>query len=225
MLIAVTIIILVGMAFFVYASASIGSGVYIKAICRGRKSNRSIALTFDDGPDPEITPMLLDTLKEYNIKATFFCIGSKVVQYPHIVKRMVDEGHNVGNHTFTHAPFFPILAHAKMVKELEDTALALDNACGYQVKIFRPPFGVTNPLVASAVKRLGYTTVGWSIRSLDTVKWLSLSRVIGRVESRLSPGSIILLHDNRPRCVELVRQLAGLIYQKGYTIKRFDEIL
>lgn len=210
--------------FFIYASLSIQSGVYIKAVCRGDSRKNQIALTFDDGPDPETTPELLDTLKRYNVRAAFFCIGKRACQYPEIVKRMADEGHLVGNHTFSHASIFPVLSQKKMQKELIDAEKVISEIIGDRVKYFRPPFGITNPMISRAVSGLGYTTIGWNLRSFDTFAFLGQERIQREIERKLSNGSILLLHDDRKGCAQLVDSILQYAERRGYLVTRVDEM-
>mgnify|MGYP006379987353 FL=1 len=104
----IAIVVLCVLAFLVWASADIGSGIYLKSYCHKPTSEKILALTFDDGPDEEMTPKVIAILKQYNIKATFFMIGSKAAQLPHIVREIVAEGHSIGNHTYSHKGVFPI---------------------------------------------------------------------------------------------------------------------
>ena len=103
------IIISFVLLFFIWASADIRSGIYLRCICKGSRVDKAVALTFDDGPDPIHTPRILDILAENNIKATFFLIGSKIETYPELVKRIYKEGHIIGNHTFSHSPSYTLL--------------------------------------------------------------------------------------------------------------------
>jgi len=220
MLIAVIICLLL---FAVYASLFIGSGVYVKAFCRGKGNGKIIALTFDDGPDPVWTPKVLEVLKRYNVKATFFCIGQKVELYPKLVEQLLGDGHLIGNHTFYHKSWFPLLSKSKMVAELQRFDEAVVNISGQKVSLFRPPFGVTNPTIAAAVISLGYRVVGWSIRSFDTVK-SERSTVLRRIIRKCHCGGVILLHDNIAQCDWLVEQVIVHLLSEGYEIKRLDEL-
>lgn len=205
-----------------YASVSISAGVYVKAFCRAKSSSKAIALTFDDGPDPVWTPKVLEVLRRYNVKATFFCIGDKVEKHPQLVKMLIEEGHIVGNHTYYHTSFFPLLSTKKMVDELQLCNEALTNITGEPITLFRPPFGVTNPTVGAAVRRLGYKVIGWSIRSFDTVK-SEREKVLKRILKKAHAGGIILMHDNLENSDWLVEQVIVHLQERGYVIKRLDE--
>lgn len=207
----------------VYASVSISAGVYVKAFCRAKGNSKSIALTFDDGPDSVWTPKVLEVLRRYNVKATFFCIGDKVEKHPQLVKMLIEEGHIVGNHTYYHTSFFPLLSTKKMVDELQRCNEALTNITGESITLFRPPFGVTNPTIAASVRELGYKVVGWSIRSFDTVK-SEREKVLRRILKKAHAGGVILMHDNLENSDWLVEQVIVNLHEQGYEIKRLDEL-
>ena len=209
-------IFLVVAAFLFYASFNISSGVYLKAFCRMSANEKQIALTFDDGPHPEHTPQVLDVLKQYNVKATFFIIGERIAGNETVLKRMLAEGHQIGNHSFSHKNTFPLLGAKRMAADLLQCEQAIVRATGYQPKWFRPPFGVTNPNVAKAVRIRGYKVAGWSIRSLDTVK-SGKDKVVRRIIAHLHPGAVVLLHDHLPNTPYVVEQVIRQAKEKGYS--------
>ncbi len=211
------------MAFLVWASADISSNIYLKTICKSDTKDQVAALTFDDGPDEVMTERVLDVLKRHDIKATFFLIGEKVEKFPHIVKRIVEEGHIVANHTYSHSGLFPLSSSAKVKEELQRCNDSIYNAVGLRIKLFRPPFGVTNPIIGKMVRRNDYTTIGWSIRSLDTVK--SREDVAKKVEIQLHPGAIILLHDRCENADVLLENIITSAIEKGYRFVSLDEML
>ena len=155
------------LSFLVYASYSIQSGIYLRSFCKKRTTEKVVALTFDDGPDPIQTPKVLKVLKEYQATACFFCIGHKIKGNEALLKSMVTEGHLIGNHSYSHSGLFPLYGLSKMKKDLQTCQCELERVTSQPVTLFRPPFGVTNPTIAKAVRQLGYTSIGWSIRTLD----------------------------------------------------------
>lgn len=209
----------------VYASAAIGSGVYVKAACRAATDEKVVALTFDDAPDPIQTPRVLEVLRQHHVQATFFCIGNRVEAHPDIVRQIVAEGHLIGNHSYNHSNRFPLFSRRKMQLDMErcDVALAQCAPVGNAMKLFRPPFGVTNPTVASAVKSLGYTVIGWNVRSFDTIR--NPDAAFKRVCNRISPGSIVLLHDRLPDSHTLLGRLLEYLHDNGYRVERADRML
>lgn len=209
--------------FLFRASYDIGSGVYLKAFCRKETRQKVVALTFDDGPDSVQTPRVLQVLKEEQVPACFFCIGSKVAGNEALIERMVADGHLIGNHSWSHSRMFPLYSLRRMKGELQACQSALEKVTLQPVNLFRPPFGVTNPTVAKAVRQLGYRTIGWNIRTFDT-QHPSPERVLRRIRKRLRPGSIILLHDRMPGSDALLKQVIGLLKKEGYTVVRPDEL-
>ena len=197
--------------FLVWASADIASGIYLKAICKGRTTDKVVSLTFDDGPDGDMTPRVLDILQQYGITATFFLIGNRVKNNPDIVARLYKEGHIVANHTYSHLSTFPLSGSSRVKQEIEDTNKAIFSVVGKVPHLFRPPFGVTNPIIGKVVKQKGLTTIGWSIRSLDTISSRSRNEVCEKVVGSLHPGAIILLHDVCQSTDVLLKQLIPMI--------------
>lgn len=155
--------------FMVWASASIRSGVYVRAFCREKTDRKVVYLTFDDGPHPPETERVLDVLRERGARATFFLIGSKVSGNEAVLRRMLEEGHALGLHTYSHAGTFPLLSFDKMLADVNEGKRAVESVAGKKISLFRPPFGVTNPTIAKVVRTLGLHTVGWDVRSFDTM--------------------------------------------------------
>lgn len=202
--------------YLVYASYYIGSGVYIKTICKPEKEG--VVLTFDDGVDEVQTPKVLDVLKKYDVKAIFFIIGEKAEKYPEIVKRILADGHKIGIHSYTHKPIFPILSYDNMHKEVWDTKEILEKISGETIDLFRPPFGVTNPNVAKVVEELNLKTIGWNIRSFDTDMSQDRHQVAERVTKKITGKDIILLHDNRMGSEVLLEELLKNIENLGHKV-------
>jgi peptidoglycan/xylan/chitin deacetylase (PgdA/CDA1 family) len=221
MVIAIIAVALVGVA--VWASADVGSGVWVRTLCRARRRDRVVALTFDDGPHPDRTPVILDILARHGAEAAFFVIGERAVAHPGIVQRMVDEGHAVGNHTFGHRACFPLAGAGSMRRDIEECSAVITRITGRRPQLFRPPFGVTNPSLARALGG-GYTVAGWSVRSLDTVSRWSRERVFRRVRRRLRPGAVVLLHDDREGGDRLLEMILTHIESAGYRVERFDKM-
>ena len=155
--------------FMIWASASIRSGVYVRAFCGEKTDRKVVYLTFDDGPHPPETERVLDVLRERGARATFFLIGSKVSGNEAVLRRMLEEGHALGLHTYSHAGTFPLLSFDKMLADVNEGKRAVESVAGKKISLFRPPFGVTNPTIAKVVRTLGLRTVGWDVRSFDTM--------------------------------------------------------
>ena len=222
----IIIVILAGvLAFLVWASADISSGIYVRALCRKKTEEKVVALTFDYGPDGDSTERVLDVLGKYGVHATFFLIGKKAEQYPELVRRMVEEGHTIGMHTYSHSPFFPLWNSRKVKAEIEENREALYRITGRRVRLFRPPFGVTNPIIGKVLKQSGYDCIGWSIRSFDTVERKERSSILEKIDRRLSPGDIVLLHDRCPGADRLVEDILKMMADKGFRPVSADKLL
>ncbi len=207
-----------------YGSYFIDSGFYLKTICRASTNQKIVSITFDDGPVPEITPAVLDLLKEHRVKAAFFCIGKNIPGNEDLLKRMLDEGHVIGNHSFSHDFWFDLNTSKAMERDLLHTETLINAATGLKPIFFRPPYGVTTPHLAKAVNKLNYKTIGWNIRSLDT-STPDHERVLERIENGLCPGSILLFHDRMPETVQLLQRVLTLLEKKGYSVIPLDELI
>ena len=130
----------------------------------------------------------------------------------------------IGNHSFTHTNHFPLYSLSRMKNDLQACQSALEQVTSQKIKLFRPPFGVTNPTIAKVVRILGYTPIGWNIRTFDT-QHPSKEKVLRRIQNRLRPGSIILLHDRMPNSDLLLKEILNLIKEQGYTVVRLDKML
>ncbi|HET8804455.1 MAG TPA: polysaccharide deacetylase family protein [Aequorivita sp.] len=171
-----------------------------------KTSENHISITFDDGPNPDFTPKVLSLLKENNAKATFFLIGKNAERHPEIVRQIIEDGHTIGNHSYSHSRNFGFFSSEKVAAELNQSNAILKKITGNEIKMFRPPFGVTNPNIKKALKNTGHFSIGWSKRSLDTTN-LSEEKILKRIISNLKRGDIILLHDTNAKTVAVLEQL------------------
>ncbi|MBQ8652282.1 MAG: polysaccharide deacetylase family protein [Alistipes sp.] len=220
----VIVILLLGvLAALVWASADIGSGVYLKALCRAESADKVVALTFDDGPDADSTPRVLDLLKRHGVRATFFVVGEQARQNPELIHRMVAEGHTVAGHSYYHLPQSTLWSSQRYTEELFRCNDVVARLTGLRMRLYRPPFGVTNPPIARAVKNLGLIPVGWSVRSLDTIT-KDTDRVVDRVMRGLRGGDVILLHDRLENSEELLEKLLTALRTQHYTTATVDEL-
>ena len=199
-LVSVVIIVSV-MAYFFYASYSIRACIYMRVFCCKKTEEKIIAITFDDGPDPIQTPKVLKVLREKHIPACFFCIGNKIKGNEELLRQIIKEGHRIGNHSFSHSGYFPLYTFKRMCHDLITCQQELEKVTGQPVRWFRPPFGVTNPTLAKAVRRLGH------------------------IKKRLVPGSILLLHDRMPDSDRLLVQVLDFIEKEGYTVVALDRLI
>lgn len=196
---------------------------FIRSLHHNPAAPKQIALTFDDGPAAN-TQAILDLLKAENVQAGFFCIGKNARQDPDTVKRWDDEGHLVGNHSYNHGFNFDWLPVSKMAAELERTNTLIAEIIGKKPLLFRPPYGVTNPNLAKAIKKTGMLSVGWSIRSFDTTA-KDPQALLHRILTRMKGGDVILLHDSMDITCEILTTLIHTAREKGYTFVRPDRLL
>jgi len=195
------------------------SGVFGRV--RTTTGRDTIALTFDDGPDPASTPPLLDLLRERGVRATFFVVGERVRAHPAIVRRCAEEGHAIGNHSDRHRYDLNFRLRSGMRREMEACQEAVRVAAGVTPRLYRPPVGLMNPAVVPAARELGMEVVGWSIRSLDTRRGDAAERVI----PRLRPGAIVLLHDGArdpAHVVATARRILDVALERGLVPDRLE---
>ena len=198
----------------------------------GDLKQKKIALTFDDGPNAVYTPQILDILKRYNVKATFFLIGKNVDREPLVAKRIADEGHCIGNHSYIH-PDFMFENNLLIEEQLKKTEAALKKAAGVTTRLFRPPYGGEDRRVVVEAEKLGYVIVEWSVSGGNGWEEIRAERIIQNVVPETRNGSIILLHDgNRlakdPPRAQVVAALPVIIVslqKKGYIFVTIPELL
>ncbi len=196
-------------------------------ICRGSTAQKRVALTFDDGPDAESTPALLDWLREEKISAAFFAVGARVTAHPEVAVRIVREGHLLENHSYSHSYATNFFGVARLREEMRRTQNAVQEATGRAPQLFRPPMGLSNPRTFRAAKLEGLRVIGWSARGLDT-QCADPEVVVRRILRRVRPGGIILLHDgNIPaaRVLATVKLLLAGLRARGYEVVRVDKLL
>ncbi|HOO98758.1 MAG TPA: polysaccharide deacetylase family protein [Bacteroidales bacterium] len=217
-------IIIAYTALLAWGSADISSGMYVKALCRGNMEKRTIALTFDDGPDIRVTPALLDLLAANNIKAAFFVTGKNAEKHPDIIRRIDRDGHIIGAHSWSHSIFYDLFSRSSMLAEIEKTEELTGSLINKKLKLFRPPFGVTNPPLADVLRHKNYHVIGWSLRSLDTaIK--DENRLFSRITARIKQGDIILLHDTMEKTVNVTEKFIKFAAQNEFSFERLDNHL
>jgi len=210
-------------ALVVWGSFDIELEYFVNSITHKRTKTKEIALTFDDGPT-EFTPKFLDILKEKNVKATFFCIGKQIEKYPETFQRIIAEGHSVGNHTVSHSDNTGFLSTSKMVEEIEKCDEIILKIGNITTHLYRPPFGVTNPNIAKAIKKTQKQSIGWNVRSFDTITD-DEKKIYQKVTKGLKKGSIILLHDTSEKTYRVLVDLLVFLKDKNYSTFTVDSIL
>ena len=202
-------------------------------------SEGRIALTFDDGPDPRTTPPVLDALREHNVKATFFVVGSQVAKHPDLLRRIMEEGHAIGNHTYDHADMSE-LSPRRMRAELRSTQQAVDDALGYHhpMVLMRPPYGnpyfegsQALPAFREVVRGEGLIPVAWTVDPGDYRRGGlpgGIVRAVVRAEEGGREGEgdeVLLLHDNHEQTAQALPQIIDYYEGKGRTFADVDELL
>jgi len=170
------------------------STLFGTAVHRGPEGKRQVALTFDDGPDPTWTLQVASVLRRFAIPGTFFCIGREAERRPDIVRALRDEGHEVGNHSYSHGNLW-FRSPAQVRVEIQRCQAALTDILGIPPGVFRPPFGDRGPQVLNEARKLNLETVLWSLDSKDWRPRASAERLSDRVRRQVHAGAILLFHD------------------------------
>ncbi|MDO7875809.1 polysaccharide deacetylase family protein [Hymenobacter sp. ASUV-10] len=206
-----------------YGSARVESSFFVKTVCHGPASRQQIALTFDDGPT-EMTLEILAILRRHSVAATFFCIGQRVNQWPDIVRQAHAEGHIIGNHSFSHGYWFDLFSTIQFQQELQLTNQAIQTAIGRQPALFRPPYGVTTPNLAWAIRQRKLTCVGWNVRTMDTVI-TNETKLLARAVNALAPGTIFLFHDHVASTARMLEAFILEARNRGYEFVNLNQLL
>jgi len=191
----------------------IGLNFHLNSVNSLNTTEKKVLLTFDDGPHAN-TVKVLEVLKKHDVKAIFFIIGKNIVGNEAILKQIVADEHQIGNHSFSHHHFIDLWSTKRVTDDFKVCQKLIEQ---YQAntKLFRPPYGVTNPNIAKALKQLNLQSIGWNVRSYDTsIK--DVEKINQRVLSQLKPGAIILLHDRLDFMPELLETLIPAIRENGY---------
>ncbi len=212
--IVVGILLFAYITFLSWASSNIRSNVFLKSISQVEKGK--LAITFDDGPS-EVTNEFLDVLQKHNVSATFFLIGKKIQGNEEIVKRIVADGHAIGSHSYRHDYLYAVKSSKNIENDLVDCSAAIEQVTGNKPQLFRPPFGVTTPRLASAVKRLGLYSVGWTIRTNDGVE-ADPRKIEDNIFKKELSGSIVLFHDTNRKSLGPLKKLIATTKELGIEI-------
>ncbi|HIW31231.1 MAG TPA: polysaccharide deacetylase family protein [Candidatus Paenibacillus intestinavium] len=189
-------------------------------------TKKYVALTFDDGPDTKYTPAILDILKQYNVKATFFVVGTQVEKLGSVLQRIVDEGHTIGNHSYAHKDLTK-LTNKEILAQIEQTDKLIQDVIGFKPDWIRAPYGAVNDVVRDAMKNDSRSFVGWNI---DTRDWAgtSVKEMRKMINDDTKPDSIILMHSfggkHISNTVELLPYIIQDLQDKGFTLVTLDEL-
>ena len=207
-----------------YGCYYVGSNFFIKIICAANTSRKEIAISFDDGPATSYTPQILQLLQQDNIKATFFCIGNRIAGNENILQQIIADGHIIGNHSYSHHFWFDMFSSKKMLDDLRMMDEELKRVTGLQPKLFRPPYGVTNPNLKKAILSGNYTPVGWSVRSMDTVI-KDEKKLLDKINRSIKPGAVFLFHDTSATTLHILPAFIKEVKNSGYQIITLDKLL
>jgi peptidoglycan-N-acetylglucosamine deacetylase len=192
------------------------------------KDGKQVALTFDDGPDAIVTPKILDILKENDIKATFFILGNRAEAHPETVRRIKEEGHAIGNHSWSH-PNFTELSMEEAMNQVMNTQNELNDIIGYRPSLFRPPYGALDKEKEEAIQNMDLAIVNWSV---DTMDWSGLPapEIMGIIHKQLKPGGIILQHtangkNHLANTLEALQLLIPDLKEQGYSFVTIPKLL
>jgi peptidoglycan/xylan/chitin deacetylase (PgdA/CDA1 family) len=220
------------LALFADGIARPGSRILCPTVARGPRNRRRVALTFDDGPDPEVTPAVLDALAQHGARATFFNIGRSLEEHPQLARRLVAEGHELGNHSWRHSRWQNLYGADGHAREIERGEQAIAAVTGSRVRpLYRPPIGLKSPQLARVADRHQLTLVAWSLHSHDT-RSTDPERVVQHVLKKIQPGDIVLMHDGHDRpgrhrtiCAQAVPAILQGLREKGLECVTVSELL
>ncbi len=198
------------------------SFVFGRALGRLPSGERSVALTFDDGPNPEATPAILDVLAASDVRATFFVLGRHAERWPRLVRRVAEEGHAIGNHGYFHRKLH-LRGPRYVRRDLELGTRAIVAASGVTPRLFRAPHGFRSPWVSSIAHSMGQRTVGWSLGVWDSAR-PGVDSIVERTVSGARSGSVLLLHDgdgydpvgDRMQTAQAIPRIVAELKARGY---------
>lgn len=192
-------------------------------VSRTKSSTSKVILSFDDGPNSENTPLILSVLKKYSVGAIFFVIGEKAENNPEILKQIHTDGHIVGNHTYSHPNLFSAYSAQKVMNEIAKCDEVIESILNEKPKLFRPPIGYTNPIIARVLRKLNKQAVGWELRSYDTVL-KNPTALKDRLLKLIKPSQIILLHDNLDQSAQMLDEFIDAAKKNGIIFANTEDI-
>ena len=205
-----------------------GLGFFLPIISRGKPGINGVALSFDDGPSPESTPILLGLLARHRLQATFFVVGEKAANHPELISDILRQGHTIGNHSWKHDNFLMLRTPKALEEDIHKTQKILKKT-GIQPLIFRPPAGITNPHLKQVLAGENLIAITYSCRAFDRGN-RSIGNLAGRILNHLKPGDIIMLHDLPPKQDKLLnywqKEMDHLFasLNKNYTVVSLEKI-
>ena len=204
-------------------------GFFLPVISRGTDRSKAIVLTFDDGPTPETTPLILELLARYDHKATFFVVGEKAKKYPKLIRDILAAGHSIGNHSWKHDCFLMLRKRRILQQDIQKTQQQLA-VSGIRPLLFRPPVGITNPLLKSVLEEEGMTALTYSCRAFDGGN-RRIEKLAQRIMKNIRPGDIVLLHDLLPvgapvaALLTELNELFSALQSAGYSVAPLEKMI
>ena len=202
---------------------------FLPLISKAKKCENGIAITFDDGPDPVSTPIILKLLARYNLQATFFVVGIRAARYPELIKEILRQGHTIGNHSWDHDYFLMLRSIKRLQEDIHKTQNALIQS-GIQPRLFRPPVGITGSRLGKVLEKENLIAVTYSCRALDRGN-RNIDDLAAKILGKLQPGDIIMLHDlplaTKEQAVRWQKELDSLFatLEKQYTITSLAKLI
>jgi peptidoglycan/xylan/chitin deacetylase (PgdA/CDA1 family) len=216
------------LAVFVWGIIDLRSQFFLKAYIRNRDETSGVCLTFDDGPDPDLTSEVIERLSRYAMKATFFVIAERAVKYPALVKQAHDRGHIIACHDLSHGAFSNLRFSSSMINDFAAAQKIIQNIIGKKPLLYRPPVGLANPHLGTALSRLSMYCIGWSRSARDGGnRRLNKIRCIAKLAKA---GEVVLLHDCLPKpdykkeYLDQLEKLLESVKAKGLSTLGIDEM-
>ncbi len=205
------------------------SGVFARPLLAVSTSRLEVALTFDDGPNPDLTPAILEALEARGHRATFFVVGSRAERHPELLAEITRRGHGLANHSYRHSPLTPFRSPTALARELRRVGELLPGARG--ARFFRAPVGLLSPRVSAAARLAGLDLVGWTASARDGGPWTTERGALRRLVPHLAPGAILVLHDGPralgrpPLAPVILPRLLDELDRRGLRSVPLDELL
>lgn len=210
-------------ATLILGSTKIGLNFYFFSYNNSKTAEKEIAITFDDGPHPIVTTKLINVLEKHQAKATFFCLGKNISANKSVAKSADQKGHILGNHSYSHHKWFDLFSAKKMAAEIDATKSEIERSIGKRPTFFRPPYGVTNPNLKKALEKSNMFSIGWSLRSFDTIR--DADKVLKKLKSKTKPGDIVLFHDTNEKIIPVIEEYLYWLKTNQFKVVSLDKLL